>query len=188
MLCILTQPIGDKFIRVARKFRSKTSLFQKSRKCIRYLIEKLKFFFLTALTISHMTHWKGYNNPVCNQIPEIMQMILDIRFRRIGAVLLIVVIDIFQDISVELLLRPDKGFDPSLKCKSKVGIVLSHIQIEFLDPLRLGRKEIRVLQKFNYLYQKITVRKVNGIRSFHRLLLQILRKFQQDLQNSIPGI
>ena len=69
--------------------------------------------------------------------------------------LFVIIINIFYNISVKFFLRTDQRLDPSLKSKGKKRILLYHVFIKFPDLLRLGSKEIIMLQQFPDLDQEI---------------------------------
>ena len=71
-----------------------------------------------------MADRQRYYDPVCNEIPEAVKIILDLRFSGITAVLFVVVIDIFQNIAVKLLLGTDQGLNPPLERKRQERIFL----------------------------------------------------------------
>ena len=85
------------------------------------------------------------NDTVSNQVTEI-QLALDFGFGRECAILLVIVVDKFKDIAVELFFGTNQGLDASLECECKEGVLPCHKLIELLYTLGLRGQEVVVFE------------------------------------------
>lgn len=124
------------------------------------------------------------DDAVSNQVAEI-QFALDFGFGWERSILLVVVVDKFKDIPVELFFGTDQRLDASLEREGKEGIFLRHEFIEFFYPLGLRGQEVVVFEQFNNLYQKVRVREVNAVARSFRAVPEVVRVLVQNLQHRV---
>ena len=84
-------------------------------------------------------------------------MFLQFFHRRVAAVLHIIIVDVFDDITVELLLRPDQRLDPAPERESEKRIPVRHISVKLPDPVGLVSQKVVVFELVQDPFQKTAV-------------------------------
>ena len=185
---IFIQKWRTAFFNAIRRFSSKSSLLEKPRKYICYLIKIFQFFSLPVIFAFQMTSWHGNHNAISDKIPETAETVFQFSQRWIFPMLPIIIINIFYYISIKLFLCAYQGFDPSLKCKGQKRIFSGHIFIKFSYLLRLCGKEIIMFQQFSDKNQEITVNHINFIMRLFCIFSQIMYVIMQNTKNRITRI
>ena len=75
---------------------------------------------------------QGYDYPVSDKIPEAVKIVLYLGVAGISAVCFAVVINVFQDRTVEFFLRAYERFDTPLECECKKRVFLHLYLLTYL--------------------------------------------------------
>jgi hypothetical protein len=174
-------------IQVLENLCRKATLFEELGQSIRNLVQVFPFHLAPVIALLDMANGHRDDDAVGNQVAEI-QLALDLGFGWERAILLVIVVDKFKDISVELFFGTDQGLDAALERERKEGILPCHELVELFNPLRLRGQEVIVFQQFNNLYQKIRVCKINAVARYFRAVPEVIRILVQNLQHRVSRV
>ena len=96
--------------------------------------------------------------------------------------------DLILPLNVNALFESYKGLDPSFERECKERVFLRHVLIELPDTLRLGCKQVIMLQKLHLLQEYIAVDKVHSVLLLYSRFLQVLVKPVQYLKDRVAVI
>ena len=184
---ILEQVGMSAIIQVLENLCRKATLFEELGQRIRNLVQVFPFHLAPVIALFDMANGHRDDDAVGNQVAEI-QLALDLGFGRERAILLVIVVDKFKDIAVELFFGANQGLDATLERERKEGIFPCHELVELFNPLRLRGQEVVVLQQFDNLNQKIRVSEVNIVARFLRTIPEVVRILVQNLQHRVSRV
>ena len=171
-------------IQVLENLCRKAPLFKELGQRIRDFVQVFLFHLTPVITLLYMANRHRDNDAVGNQVAEI-QLALDFCFRREYTILLVIVVDKFKDISVELFFGTDQGLDAALERERKEGILPCHELVKLFYSLRLRGQEVIVLQQFDNLYQEVRVSKVDVVARSLSAVPEVVRILVQNLQHRV---